>query len=155
MIKMKRVLGVIIFLFVVSFALKAQSVDSTLVGKSIFSVVASSGNVTIHQSESILNVINNHIRANAEKPIPGFRVRIFFDNTQSARTLSEEVLNRFLEMGTGYHAYRSYSSPFFKVAVGDFRTKSEALSLLHKIKNEFPASFIVKDNIRYPGINNK
>ena len=47
-------------------------------------------------------------------------------------------------------AYRSYVNPYFKVTVGDFRTKSEAMQLLQKIRGAFPSAFIVKENINYP-----
>ena len=52
-----------------------------------------------------------------------------------------------------YHdvsAYRSYANPYFKVTVGDCRTKSEAMELLERIKHEFPSAFVVKENINYP-----
>ena len=49
-------------------------------------------------------------------------------------------------------AYRSYVNPYFKVTVGDFRTRSEAMQLLMEIKSDFPAAFIVKENINYPVI---
>ena len=49
-----------------------------------------------------------------------------------------------------HRAYRSYANPYFKVTVGDFRTKSEAMALLERIKYEFPSAFVVKENISYP-----
>ena len=36
------------------------------------------------------------------------------------------------------------------MTVGDFRTKSEAVELLNRIKSDFPSAFIVKENINYP-----
>ena len=53
----------------------------------------------------------------------------------------------------GIAAYRSYENPFFKVTVGDFRTRSEAMQLLTSIKSEFPKAFLVKENINYPAVN--
>jgi hypothetical protein len=50
----------------------------------------------------------------------------------------------------GIRAYRTYANPYFKVTVGDFRTKSEAMELLSRIKSIFPAAFVVKENISYP-----
>jgi hypothetical protein len=47
-------------------------------------------------------------------------------------------------------AYRTYTNPYFKVTVGDFRTKSEAMELLSRIRSEFPSAFVVKENIEYP-----
>ena len=36
------------------------------------------------------------------------------------------------------------------MTVGDFRTKSEAMELLERIKHEFPSAFVVKENISFP-----
>jgi hypothetical protein len=80
----------------------------------------------------------------------GYRVRIFFDNKQSARTASEETLKRFESMYHDVVAYRTYANPYFKVTVGDFRTKSEAMALLERIRYEFPSAFVVKENIAFP-----
>ena len=52
-----------------------------------------------------------------------------------------------------YHdvvAYRTYANPYFKVTVGDFRTRSEAVKLLERIKGAFPSAFVVKENIEFP-----
>ena len=52
-----------------------------------------------------------------------------------------------------YHdvvAYRTYTNPYFKVTVGDCRTKSEAMALLARIRRNFPSAFVVKENIEYP-----
>jgi hypothetical protein len=47
-------------------------------------------------------------------------------------------------------AYRTYANPYFKVTVGDFRTRSEAMKLLERIRHEFPSAFVVKENITFP-----
>ncbi|HPS12603.1 MAG TPA: SPOR domain-containing protein, partial [Prolixibacteraceae bacterium] len=48
--------------------------------------------------------------------------------------------------------YVLFQSPDFKVRVGDFRTKSEALKLRNQLKNEFPSVFIIDDLISLPEI---
>ena len=49
--------------------------------------------------------------------------------------------------------YRSYVNPYFKVTVGDFRSRSEAMQLLETIRRDFPAAFIVKEkSISYPAV---
>ena len=50
----------------------------------------------------------------------------------------------------GLKVYRTFDSPNFKVAVGDFRTKDEALALFKRLKSQYPAAFIIKENINYP-----
>ena len=36
------------------------------------------------------------------------------------------------------------------MTVGDFRTRSEAVKLLERIKGAFPSAFVVKENIAFP-----
>ena len=127
----------------------APAVDSTLLGKSIFNLLP---NVTVHQSEAILASMNRQISSNSSRRLSGYRVRIFNDNKQNARGASEAAMGRFKGMYPGIAAYRTYSNPFFKVTVGDFRTKSEAMRLLQQVKGSFPSAFIVKETINYPPV---
>lgn len=122
--------------------------DSTLVGKNIFNVLPD--NVNVRQSQQIANSMKSHVASNGARTISGYRVRIFFDNKQNARTESEAVLKRFNGLYPDVMAYRIYANPYFKVTVGDFRTKSEAMALLARIKGAFPSSFVVKENIEFP-----
>lgn len=122
--------------------------DSTLVGKSIFNVLPD--NVNVRQSQQIANSMKSHVASNGARTISGYRVRIFFDNKQNARTESEAVLKRFNGLYPDVMAYRIYANPYFKVTVGDFRTKSEAMALLARIKGAFPSAFVVKENIEFP-----
>ena len=124
----------------------AASLDSTLVGKDIFSMLRSD----VHQSQAIRSSLSSRIRSNSSRTITGYRVRIFFDNKQDARGASEAAMNRFRASYPGIMAYRSFANPFFKVTVGDFRTKSEAMQLLQRIKGSYPSAFVVKETINYP-----
>ena len=81
-----------------------------------------------------------------------YRIRIFFDNKQTARNESEATMARFLKTYHGIPAYRTYANPYFKVSVGDFRTKSEAMEFLEEIKHNFPGAFVTKETISYPVI---
>jgi len=134
---------------------KTATLDSTLVGKSIFSILPSAdrgakATVTVHQSQAIQNGLSGHIAANSSKKISGYRIRIFSDNKQNARSASEAAMGRFKGMYPGMSAYKTYSNPFFKVTVGDFRTRSEAIRVLNQLKGSFPTAFIVAETINYP-----
>lgn len=128
--------------------------DSTLLGKNIFHLLSGLGGdgskVTVHQSQSIRSAFESHLASNPSRTSTGFRVRIFNDNRQTSRNDSEAAMKRFEEMFPGIPAYRTYSNPFFKVTVGDFRTRSEAMQLLQRVKGAFPTAFIVKETIGYP-----
>ncbi len=135
-----------------------SSVDTTLAGKNIFNVIQTGGKeaeVTINQSNLISGSMNSHIRTNDERTLSGYRVRIFFDNKQSARNESEATLKKFKSLFPDIMAYRIYANPYFKVTVGDFRTKSEAMALLARIKGAFPSAFVVKESIEYPVVDSR
>lgn len=133
----------------------AAAVDTLLSGNDIFAVMPSlsaggPADVFINQTEDVKTFMHRHIAANRERTMSGYRVRIFFDNRQTARVESEEALKRFERLYHDVSAYRTYANPYFKITVGDFRTKSEAVALLERIRHEFPSAFVVKENISYP-----
>ena len=129
---------------------RKAAVDSSLVGRDVFQFVKEGGSVTINQSASVEAVFPEYLKRNAEKKKNGYRIRIFFDNKQSARAQSEEIEKLFAEQFPQYPVYRTYTNPYFKVAVGDFRSKSDAVKVLERIKREYPKAFIIKDVINYP-----
>ena len=129
----------------------AAASDAALEGRSVFSVLSNeSRGITISQDPSIVTGMNAHVSHNRQKKLNGYRVRIFFDNKQDSRGASEVALNRFRGAFPGVSAYRTFTSPHFKVTVGDFRTKSEAIRTLQRVKGMFPNAFIVKEQINYP-----
>ena len=122
---------------------RVADIDSTYVGLDILGM-------NINQSDAIVGSMRHHIRSNPGRSISGYRVRIFNDNKQNARTESSRALGRFESMFPGIRAYRTYTNPYFKVTVGDCRTRSEAMAILARIKKVFPNAFIIKENINYP-----
>lgn len=151
---MKRIL-LILALLTVSIAASAQldsltraSMDTTLVGRDIMSLVGSKVNVS--QSSAVRNALNNYIRSNSGKKIQGYRIRVYYDNTPQARTRSESIAayvrTQFPENGV----YRTFEAPNYKVTVGDFRSKEEALKIYMTLKGVYPTAYIIKENINYP-----
>jgi hypothetical protein len=80
--------------------------------------------------------------------IPGYRIRIFSESGLGAKQAQQQVRARFLSLYPGLDAYNEYDEPFFKVYVGDCRTKSEALKLQDRIRKDFPNSIIREDYIQ-------
>lgn len=137
-----------------------EVVDTTLAGKDIFMMMPVSqdsegANVTINQSPEVADAVRKHIYANRDRTIKGYRVRIFFDNKQTARAESEKILKEFRKAYPEIAVYRVYANPYFKVTVGDFRTRSEAMEMLSRIKYSFPSAFVVKENIDYPAVDSE
>jgi hypothetical protein len=122
--------------------------DSTLLGKNIVDLATEGGNIVVNQSASVYRYISQQPEEQA--PIVGYRVRIFFDNSQTARVKSNEMLEEFRLQYPQVPVYLNYENPYFKVTVGDFRTKSDAAKFLNEIKHIYPSGFLVKEEINYP-----
>lgn len=127
-------------------------IDTSLVGVDVFSMLPDGSDgrskVSVKQSENVAKAMALRVANNQNRQIEGYRIRIFFK--ESARTESEEVMKKFIAKYPGVPAYRSYANPYFKVTVGDFRNKSEAMQLLEKFIGEYPTAFVVKEMISYP-----
>ncbi|MBQ5985078.1 MAG: SPOR domain-containing protein [Bacteroidales bacterium] len=157
---MKRVLVILVLLFTAAAAgaqdftdsLNVQAaVDSTLRGKDILNIIQTpSGDVYIRQSDAVRNAFRKYVSNNASRSISGYRIRVYYDNEQRARAKSESIARAVAGRYPGVKVYRTFESPNFKVSVGDFRTKDEALRLFNELKILYPTAFIIKENINYP-----
>lgn len=110
--------------------------------------------VTIEQSDAVKAAMNTYTNRNRRRAQAGYttqqayRIRIFFDNGQNARAASAAAADRFRERHPGVSVHRSFTSPFFKVTVGNYSTKTEAQNALKSIQRDFPSAFIVRDNTK-------
>ncbi len=151
---MKRILFILTALLLSCAALKAQDttrtapVDTTLLGRDILSTLGSGAQV--EQSNTIRQALQQYTLHNAEKPISGYRIRVFYDNGPQARIKSENILQTLQKQFPEVLVYRSFESPNYKVSIGDFRSKDEALRIFNAIKGTYPTAFIIKESINYP-----
>ena len=125
-------------------------IDSTLMGRDIFSALPEQ--VVIRQSPAVRATLNRQVAANAARNYSGFRIRLYFASSRTAREESAAVIRRFNEMYPHVQAYRTFASPNFKVTAGNFRTRLDAEALLRQIKGDFPDAFIVRERFKYPTI---
>lgn len=113
-----------------------------------------SGRVEINQDIRIDSLLSRHIEANRlYNGFDGFRIQIYRGSGRDARDLANESKTDFLEKFEGYIAYLQFDPPnYFKVRVGDYRTKHDAYADFIKIKKEFPNAYIVNDKIHFPDL---
>ena len=91
-----------------------------------------------------------HKKVNATKmTMPGYRIQIYFGNE---RINAQDKKSSFLQNHPKIAAYMVYHQPNFKVRVGDFRTRLEAVGFLKKIESDFKTSFIVPDDVKLPDL---
>ena len=108
-------------------------------------------NIDINEDPRIEKMLSWHIENNKFKnKIDGFRVEIFFSSEIDAKEKALKKKSEFLALYPDNNVHIEYISPNFRVKVGDFRTKNEALKLYKEIKNTYPLAFIITDEIDFP-----
>jgi len=81
--------------------------------------------------------------------VPGYRIQIYFESGNYSKSKAVEVKDAFELDYTDHKAYISFNEPYYRVRVGNFRTKIEAIGFLKKILRKYPNAFEVKDMISF------
>ena len=94
------------------------------------------------------SIIDKKNRENTiNQTINGYRIQLFSGNE---RTNANNIKTKFLKLYPDQTAYLAYNQPYFKIRVGDFRTKLDAKLFYNKIKGEFNECIIIADKINLP-----
>lgn len=102
----------------------------------------------VHMSPQIEELVSKRVDLYKSKPgISGYRIQIFFG---SQRSQANDVRNEFMSVHPEVESYLLYQQPYFKVRVGNFRTRIEAYKLYAEILKDFPSVFLVEDEINMP-----
>ena len=83
-------------------------------------------------------------KAGSNSRVTGFRVQIF-SNTDRKTVYGEQT--KFKALYPGIRTYISYSIPYYKLRVGDFRTRLEAEKLINKLRRRYEGLFIFAEPI--------
>ena len=120
---------------------------------SICAQINASGNIRIDQPEALLrlleytpaaivpengeNAAEHHRTATSVRT--GYRVQVFDDNNpRTARSEAESASRRISASFPQLRSYMTFNSPYWRVKVGDFRTRGEAEAALAEIRAAFP-----------------
>ena len=98
----------------------------------------------IEMEEKVGELLDRHIKLNKKrKGILGWRLQIHSDtDREKAKKIRISFMLKFPEI----HAYLDHKEPYFKVTVGDFYTRLEALKVQNEIRKKY-TSYIVPSNI--------
>ncbi|HNX56622.1 MAG TPA: SPOR domain-containing protein [Prolixibacteraceae bacterium] len=109
------------------------------------------GKLEIRQDARITDMLMRNNQINQKRNgTDGYRLEIYFGSDTKAREKASRVKNEFNVVFPDIASYLLFQTPNFKVRVGDFRNKSEALKAKAFIASKYPNAFIVKDLIRFP-----
>ncbi len=96
------------------------------------------------------SLLQMHVMQNEKFPvIPGFRIQIFKESGNTALDQALAIRDAF-EKRYGVPAYITFNEPYYRVRVGDFRTRLDAIRFLEKIKRYYPLAWEIKDDIQIP-----
>ena len=133
----------ILFIFIaLPFILVAQT-DTTLnENKEITSVNEQGIDALVHKYENILKAKNG---------VEGWRVQLLFKAKQKEiMQLKIDFINLYPEIP----AYLEYDAPYYRVRVGNFRTKLEAIKIKQQISKNFPGAYPVPEIINFSQLKN-
>jgi hypothetical protein len=117
----------------------------------VFATKAQKGNITVVEAEGVSSLVEKHIYLNEKQKIIGWRIQIFFDSGNNSKSRAFSKKGVFMAMYPDVSVYLMFQSPYYKVRVGDFRTRMDAEGFKQKLLGTFPDAFVVKDEIRPPG----
>lgn len=134
-----KILILVVFtasLFVRSDALQAQE---------------SEGSLTLIQDSRIDSLVALNIAYNKAYPyIVGFRIQIYMASGNDGLSNAELVKKDFETNFNDVTAYITFREPYYRVRVGDFRTRLEANQLLKTIRKSYQDAWIIQDKISLP-----
>lgn len=141
---MRLLFGLVVFLSVVQ--LSAQDRRNTTPFEKVRERNFSDGKIEIRQAAGIEQLLNHHIQNNRANPgVEGFRIQLYSGTGAQSRQEAQEVRTRLLSLFPDEKVVVEYNAPFWRVRVGSYRHKHEALPLLRRVRAPFPNSYIVRD----------
>ncbi|MCW3787998.1 SPOR domain-containing protein [Plebeiibacterium sediminum] len=152
---MIRVLYIVVLVFVCCMS-NAQNKSGQDFFEKIGSSQESEGSLQVIQSPEISDLVGIHLDMNNRAGgIDGFRIQLYLGSNNNAKKEASEVKAKVLSLFQDEKIYVMYEAPFWRVQVGDFRSKSESLELYRKLKKEFPSCYPVPvDNIQLTSLDN-
>ena len=124
--------------------------DEQTIFESLESQPAGTGKVIIEQPFSIKNLVSQQVDFNGKFiGSRGYRIQVGFFSGNKGREKAYKTKSDIVTQLPDYEAYIVFLQPYFKVRIGDFFTKSQALKALQEIKEIYPSAFIVDDLIHF------
>lgn len=115
-----------------------------------------SGEIKVIQDPRIDSLLQMHIKLNEKNPhIEGWRINIFFESGNNSKKMAVDAKAKFVQSYADVPCYVVFQEPYYKVRVGDYRTKMEAEKLLKELVPEYPNAFVVEDEINFPTMDSR
>jgi hypothetical protein len=121
------------------------------------------GQLNIIQNPALDTLISRYILANEIQEqkdgysgVEGFRIQIYNSSNRNAREESAKVRAEFMNQFPDVITYLKFAEPgYYKIRVGNFRSRTEATRTYLIISKKFPNADLVPDIINLQDLNNK
>lgn len=87
---------------------------------------------------------------NADNTIEGFRIQIFMESGNDAVEHANITMEEFKAKYPDIPIYLIFGQPYYRLRVGDFRTRLEAEKAYQTLSKEYKKAFITSDKIQLP-----
>lgn len=144
--RMTRLFGLLLIGLGIGTTARAQEIRSFTEALSRPDSV-SSATVKVTPYGSAVKALDQYDRSGKPASVPGYRIRIFFDNGQHARREAIETQERFRREFPGIQTYLGYETPSYMVTVGNCVTMDEALMLWNRVRHSFQTAFLWRGKI--------
>ncbi len=140
---MKYLIG---FIFI-AITLQAYGQDEQDIFLRLSTPSKNGGKVVVDQDPTIAAMVRNHVEQNkTHTTIEGYRVQIYSGSGQNSKNEAQDVKGVAMSQFPVQKVYLTYTAPFWRVRMGNFRTKSESLQTYYQLKRSFPNCYPVKEN---------
>ena len=118
---------------------------------SLCSFSQNNGNVVLEQDQRIEQLIQRQKEIHAaDNTIDGYRIQIFMESGNDAVELANVAMEEFKEKYPDMPIYLIFGQPYYRLRVGDFRTRLEAEKSFQTISQDYKKAFITSDRIQLP-----
>ena len=147
-----RLLSVVIFILT-PIVMVAQESISVLEIMNQGRTLSEQERLIINQDPALDTLISRHIMANAMKSgVDGWRIQIYRGGHRTANDDANKVRAKFMEDFPDVKTYLTFDRPnWFKVKVGDFRTREEAATIFFTVQAKYPEAYLIRDVIAFSG----
>lgn len=87
---------------------------------------------------------------NADNTIEGFRIQIFMESGNDAVEHANITMEEFKAKYPDIPIYLIFGQPYYRLRIGDFRTRLEAEKAYQTLSKEYKKAFITSDKIQLP-----
>jgi hypothetical protein len=123
--------------------IKCGFLIASFIGLSCLNLSAQESNVSLNQDQKFEQLLNEKRKINSSITVTDrYKIQIYNGDSDSAK----KTLSEFRKEFKNYDGTIVFSTPTYKVWVGNFKSRIASERNLAEIKKKYPNSFVIKPN---------